>query len=489
MAANTTIGKLNVILTGSAKELESVITGAERRLAGFAAKATAPFTSLTSSVGKLAGLGGLAGAMFGGPVTGTAMALGGTALTQALGLGDHGAGLERALQKYRDLNEQTGKFGISPEFYRGFQLALGPQADMAESLLTKFEKFRASNPEVLRGTTSLEDAFKRVAKAAQEMNDPMERSKLLFDAFGKSGLEAGDALEAGAMDKAMGRAAGLVDPRAAAGAANILKLRKEAKLVEEAYDNLSMAFQEPMEKAAMQWQRGGITNLSEALDNVLESYGRRLFFAIGMLDKDDLLNMVGDGGPAPGLSFADTVEIFKGRAAKIEQDAKDFLGEMGKTKDPVVDFRKKLLDAGASLDALRRFDAGVDTFKRHQLANAVRSPFANFQNEMLSLVMGPGSADDKAKRAAMLFQGLGPVTGPSAAASLIQAGSQQEYALMDQAAISGQVGPRDVAAALAALADADREGNANAVKLGQAILQAIQNLGAQAGRGGGLQAQ
>ena len=54
--AKVSIGDLVVKITASADQFESAISKSEKRLAGFAAKATAPLTGVAGGLGHLPGL-------------------------------------------------------------------------------------------------------------------------------------------------------------------------------------------------------------------------------------------------------------------------------------------------------------------------------------------------------------------------------------------------------------------------------------------------
>lgn len=339
MAGNTTIGKLNVVISGQAEGFEKAIGRAEKSVAGFAKKLTAPIGGLTAGIAGIGGLGALAAGGIFNPIAGLAKLLpGGGLAAQAAGLADVSEGFDRTLERYQQFHEATQKFGVSGGFFRSFQLALGPDADKAEKLLTKFNKYLTTNPEITRGAKTREEALLKVRDAINAMENPLEKSDLAFKAFGKTGLEALGALEPGKLEEKakIVQEMGLYDPRVAGGAKEMRALMKELKLMKEANDALSFVFEKPMKQAEILYQKGGLGNTLQALSLAMESGMRRFDSMVGAVSKEGLLNMAGKP-----LKAGDIGEMSEANRAKFDE-AIGKIQEMGKAGIDVYDQAREL---------------------------------------------------------------------------------------------------------------------------------------------------
>jgi len=149
MAGSSTIGRLNVVLTGSAKELESVITGAEKRLAGFAAKASAPFSVMASAMKGVPAMLATSWATFSNPIDDVVKSFGalleftpgGKMKALQMGLTDGLSGIDdsakRGVESLKYLRKEASRYGVTPEFFKGLEFMAGPDKDVVPDVLDK----------------------------------------------------------------------------------------------------------------------------------------------------------------------------------------------------------------------------------------------------------------------------------------------------------------------------------------------------------------
>lgn len=181
MAANATIGKLNVILTGNAKELEGVLGSAEKRIAGFAARAAAPINNIAMGLTRLP-------SMILSPYT--ALAAGATAAVSQLvplgqaafknfmpggeiaaarmGVDEFFGGLEegaqRGIDRMRHLQRESRRFGTTPGFMAGMERLAGPDAEITGKVFDKMLDFQAKLRSDPNFANSMKPFFKDVEK-------------------------------------------------------------------------------------------------------------------------------------------------------------------------------------------------------------------------------------------------------------------------------------------------------------------------------------
>ena len=134
--AGTSIGKLNVQIGGNAAELDKVISGAEKRIMGFTAKAVQWPNSLSGAFSKLGNVSvnsiDTLMKTAGGIVD---LVPGGALLSMTLGLDKGITGMVESGQ--RGLERESERFGVEPSFMRAFQLSGGKDAEIAGKVIDK----------------------------------------------------------------------------------------------------------------------------------------------------------------------------------------------------------------------------------------------------------------------------------------------------------------------------------------------------------------
>lgn len=281
------IAKLNVMLTASTGAFEKAMQDAEKKLVGFAAKASQPFSSILGG-GKSA-FGAITGsaAAFGGPIGGLASAggvMGHILFGSESGLGQSKEKMTDILSMVKEINKESRKFGTNPAFIRGLRLIDDDPAIVSQvmdkfndtisklrggdkSLASKLGAFGIDTEAMKRGNiagamlqaagifTGLKDSASRTDFLGLFTGDRLADDALPFFLLGKSGMSA-------AMQKASGT--GLYSEKITNQLMYLKDLEREAAIKEEtgAARFASNAILEQM--ASTRWNEGGFGILEGA---------------------------------------------------------------------------------------------------------------------------------------------------------------------------------------------------------------------------------
>jgi hypothetical protein len=206
MAANATIGKLNVLIGGSSKELDGVLGGVEKRLAGFSAKVSAPLNNITAGLTRLpsmilspytalaAGAGAIASqlvplgqTLFKNFMPGGEVAAARAGVDQFFGGFEGGA--QRGIDRMRHFQRESRRFGLSPQFIAGFEQLDDLDANATGPLLSKILDSQSKIRTDPAFAKSLQPFFRDV-QALKGMNAD-EFFFAIADAMGRIGDQTG----------------------------------------------------------------------------------------------------------------------------------------------------------------------------------------------------------------------------------------------------------------------------------------------------------
>jgi hypothetical protein len=281
MAGNTTVGKLAIHLSGNAEGFDRMITNAERRVTGFAAKMASPLTGLVGAGASIAGIGGAAFGAFGGPLGALmSMAPGGQLAATSLGLTHLGESVEHTVERLGHLSSASHKTGLSPEFLRSLQIAAGPAGDDIDKMVVKFERFigkmRVGERDLTSNKTmkekyggfldieqllrsNPENAVRSFIESIKKIDDPILRNTILMEAWGKSGAEAYKVFESNLGDiETRVKTLGLADADLMDMVKRYKVADRELKLLKESAENKATKSGIFGVIAGQEWEKGNV---------------------------------------------------------------------------------------------------------------------------------------------------------------------------------------------------------------------------------------
>lgn len=506
----TTIGDLVVKVTASADAFDRVMTGAEKRMAKFGASAANPLNKLTSGLGSVAG-------MISSPVSTITAPFeelksligklpGGELSLLRSGLGDSGRAIDNVLDRYKTMTRESERLGVSPQFFKSLQLAMGSDADMIENVMGKFAKtlseLRAGDegtkrklanagidPEDLNSANDMEDAFRRVAKAIGESSNMTEKHGKALAAFGKSGLaiiptlsEGTDKLEH--WEQRVGEM-GLVSPDMARRIKQFRDMKRELKLETELAEMEGAKLGMPFEHSKTEWARGNLSNsIAFQMEGIRGVAGRLVGMGDPNADRSVTVHTQStderDYGPGRALMNEAADEHFRlldagnsGIRKLIESIDDEAEGSKRASFEREL-YRGAMKNASEAL----REEASIKLEQRaaDRMAEQMKSPAERFTETMTDIERNSKLTDltrGRANMAAMRSLGVENVLRQSGgSASFIEKGSQADYAISDQMkAEKGMMDPEAWAKAAQSIVEASKKQDEVAEKFGRYIDQ------------------
>lgn len=501
MAGSSTIGRLNVILSASADQFNTVVNGAAARLKGFAMSATSMVGS--SGIGMMVANSvlnpvnaavGVASSMLGSGRFGS-----GLALAEA-GLGDISGATERATERLRLLEREANMVGISAGKLRGIQVFAGANADDVAPMLGKMTKMLGqlrSGDATVGGEDSITKklgkfmdvgalktddtftAFARVMEAAHNTGNEIDRNTILFTAFGKAGLAGAGMAEKGidGLNDALERAEKLYSEGAGNVVGRIRAAEKELKLRREAADLQALFVGEAQKKADVAWAGGEgkswLSNKWTATTRWADQAGHWLGQMIGA---------PGMQGPSPGQNYLarqGAGKPDKNNSAQITamaagKDASDKL--IASLEEQAATYGLsareigiyKLTLEGASWESIAMANAIYDDIEHRAKAKQFRDAsitqvdrLAMTFNDLSEAVTTSGISTDVARSSMsrLIAEANKLNDAGSKGASYVVAGSQQAAALMDQKSSPAINSMSDLKELIQKMVELQRDGN------------------------------